>query len=1470
MKLHSSNRFLACLMALVMAITVFAGAIPAISMAVETDNVDTSDAMQGTTFEAAESTVKQVNRKQIVTIMVEVDGDPAFKRAGSVKGAANYEAEMLKLQNGVIASIENLVGKKIDILHQHTLLFNGFSFKGEYGWIKKINESVSGARAFLPMEWSVPETISAADVATRTIGSSQTGADDAWSAGYNGAGTAVAILDTGLVIGHKAFAVSPTGTPKYTQSSISTIVSQGKLNAKTTAANLYYSAKIPFRYNYNTNTNDVLNTGAGYHGTHVAGIVAGNPSAGTIKGIAYNAQLVIMQVFNTDGGASWDTILPALEDCAYLGVDAANMSLGSDCGFTAYYDPSYATTFELLRQAGVNLAVAAGNSGTNAITGNAWGGYQLSMNPDFGIVGAPSTWPESLSVAACNSSGVPTDFSSWGTTSDLKLKPEIMAPGYNIYSSYGSGTSSYSSLSGTSMACPHVAGGMALITKYVENKFPSLSAEEKLNMVDNLLISTATPTAKSTNLYYSPRLQGSGVMSLDKAITANAYISCDYNVRPLMEIGDDKTKSGVYTIEFDVTNFGTSSQTYTISANVQTETMSSKSVSSSNISARTINYINGTPYNLTSNATVSTNFTNNRVTVAAGATEHVVMTITLNSTAKAYLDKFECGMYVEGFIKLTNSSSSGTSLGAPYLSFYGDWNYPATMDHGYYWMKALGQDCYQSNKKLNTIGYLNGSTVYGLGINPYVDMQDWLPDRSSISPNGDGKYDSVNVAYVGVIRNSINAYYRLYTEDMSEYDSLLEWNFENKSYYYQSGTYSYTYLQCGVDYCEFPEWDGGSSITDSDGNTVNLNHTYSNGDTAVIAIGMELDYNGFTHEANQGSLWKTPVTIDTEAPSVVSMRKDGNTLYVTLTDNHYAAYAAIYSGSSYTSSTLLDSAGIFEQTRGAQTTVALDTNGNNTVYLLIGDYACNELKQTIDVTAVGSEPIAVTGVTIPETLALNLNETGTLTATITPSDANDYAVAWSSSNTNVATVDNGNVTAKAYGTATITCTVTDNVSGSTFTDTCEVTVAPVNVTGITVSPATVEVLVDETATLTATVSPANASDATIVWTTSNASVATVSNGVVTGIKAGTAVITATVTDNLNGGTFSASCTVNVTEFEGYLVADQFEDGGEYIIVASDAYAVSNNTVGTTGYYLSPVSVTISGDECRVASTVNVNEILWKAEGNTTDGFTLKSLDDGNYMTLNSSEYLYPGTNAITWKYDGTDLANSADSEGYYYLSYSSSTTTRFTTGKNTGNSIKIYKKITSSAPVETYYTVTFKDWDGTVLSTQSVLEGTAATAPADPTREGYHFVAWDVAFDNITADTTVTAQYTAAPIIKMLGASYRTTPNKGIRFGGQLDKNFDTNYITITKIGMLIIPENVLNGAELTVDTSKVLNVNITSFITNNDEMYQFVATLTNLSGSLLDRRIAARAYVEYTFNGEVYRLYADTVIRSYNELAQQ
>jgi len=74
----------------------------------------------------------------------------------------------------------------------------------------------------------------------------------------------------------------------------------------------------------------------------------------------------------------------------------------------------------------------------------------------------------------------------------------------------------------------------------------------------------------------------------------------------------------------------------------------------------------------------------------------------------------------------------------------------------------------------------------------------------------------------------------------------------------------------------------------------------------------------------------------------------------------------------------------------------------------------------------------------------------------------------------------------------------------------------------------------------------------------------------------------------------------------------------------------------------------------------------------------------------------------------------------------------------TGNGVWIFG---GDEPV--YHTVTFVDWDGTVLSTQQVLEGESAVAPADPSREGYTFIGWDVSFANVTADITVTAQYEA-------------------------------------------------------------------------------------------------------------------------------
>ena len=153
------------------------------------------------------------------------------------------------------------------------------------------------------------------------------------------------------------------------------------------------------------------------------------------------------------------------------------------------------------------------------------------------------------------------------------------------------------------------------------------------------------------------------------------------------------------------------------------------------------------------------------------------------------------------------------------------------------------------------------------------------------------------------------------------------------------------------------------------------------------------------------------------------------------------------------------------------------------------------------------------------TLELTKGEKEKLTATITPEDAADLTVTWTSSKTDVATVaDDGTVTAVATGEATITVTTTDG----SFTDTCKVTVTN-PATGITLNKTETTITKGQTETLTATVAPDDADDKTVTWTSSDEAVVTVDeNGTVTAVKGGTATITAsTVNDK------KAACTVTV-------------------------------------------------------------------------------------------------------------------------------------------------------------------------------------------------------------------------------------------------------------------------------------------------------------------------------------------------------
>lgn len=285
------------------------------------------------------------------------------------------------------------------------------------------------------------------------------------------------------------------------------------------------------------------------------------------------------------------------------------------------------------------------------------------------------------------------DYSSWGATPDLGLKPDITSHGGEITSAVSGG---YEEMSGTSMATPNLAGLMALVKDYLKNTHSGINAVELTTLTNQIVMSSATLLYDQNHLPYSPRKQGAGLATLKNIFTTKAYLSTDEDDggaeddRPKIELGEDEQKNGVYSFKFKVKNFGEKELKFKLVSRFMTETISTNELAV----AEAAYMLDDIPAEFkVDGATFDSG--NNLITVASSQEATINVKLTLSREEKAYIDRyFKNGMYVEGFISLESDESNEDQcdLNLPFMGFYGDWESAPMLDYNAYEISAIEQD----------------------------------------------------------------------------------------------------------------------------------------------------------------------------------------------------------------------------------------------------------------------------------------------------------------------------------------------------------------------------------------------------------------------------------------------------------------------------------------------------------------------------------------------------------------------------------------------------------------------------------------------------------------------------------------------------------------------------------------------------------------------------------------------------------
>ena len=377
-----------------------------------------------------------------------------------------------------------------------------------------------------------------------------------------------------------------------------------------------------------------------------------------------------------------------------------------------------------------------------------------------------------------------SEFSAWGVSPDLRLKPEIAAPGGEVFSSIPDGA--YEQSSGTSMATPQMAGVSTIVLQRVQSDplFASMSARQKADVVQNLIMGTARPltdAAQTTGALYSPRKQGAGLVDALAATTSSVYptvVGAPEQSRPKADLGD-----GTKGWHFDVTlhNLSGVPATYELNSQALSEIVDGGFFTQHSSDWR------GRGVEITYSGAASASAEGATVTVPASGEATVGIDVTPGSEFASYVaDNAPNGTFLDGFVRFASKTASQPDLSVPYLGFYGDWGKAPIFD-------ALASD---GGAHTRASAIVNGKTGDSLGYNPLVKAADRTgnpnPQRYVISRSAASGAPTILEPRTGTLR-SVHSLTSTYTYQGSEVASVT--NHRNWKSVYLTSTEENTWVE---------------------------------------------------------------------------------------------------------------------------------------------------------------------------------------------------------------------------------------------------------------------------------------------------------------------------------------------------------------------------------------------------------------------------------------------------------------------------------------------------------------------------------------------------------------------------------------------------------------------------------------------------------------------------------------------------